>query len=76
MTAERAGHWRKVRIWLGDLLIAEYIAEADRARRYKRVMAPRFAGLRIEVEAADGRIEDQDKLAVLPNEQLWSLTVG
>ena len=73
MTAEPAGRWRRVRIWLGELLIAEYIAEADQASRYKRVMAPRFAGLRIDVEPARGRIEDQAKL---PNEQLWSLTVG
>jgi hypothetical protein len=73
MTAEPADRWRRIRIWLGELLIAEYIAEADQARRYKRVMTPRFAGLRIDVEPAPGRFEHQ---AELPSEQLWSLTVG
>lgn len=76
MTAEPAERSRKVRIWLGELLIAEYIAEVDQAWRYKRVMTPRFAGLRIDVEPARGRIEDQAQLAKLPSEQLWALTVG
>jgi hypothetical protein len=74
MTAESADRWRKVRIWLGELLIAEYLAEADQASHYKRVMTPRFAGLRIDVEPARGQIEAG--LAKLPSEQLWSLTVG
>ena len=44
-----------VRIWLGDHLIAEYVAEPDRASRYQRVMTPKFTGLRITVDnTADG----------------------
>ncbi len=39
-----------VRIWLGDHLIAEYVAEPDRASRYQRVMTPKFTGLRITVD--------------------------
>ena len=41
-----------VRIWLGDHLIAEYVAEPARASRYQRVMTPKFTGLRITVDNA------------------------
>jgi hypothetical protein len=59
-----------VRIWLGDHLIAEYVAEPDRASRYQRVMTPKFTGLRITVDnAATGQASE------LPSEQLWPLTV-
>lgn len=60
-----------VRIWLGDHLIAEYVAEPDKASRYQRVMTPKFTGLRITVDnaAASGGA------AELPSEQLWPLTV-
>jgi hypothetical protein len=75
MTAgEHPGAWQKVRIWLGDLLIAEYVAERERASRYQRVMSPRFTGLRITVEPADAEA-GQTSAARLPNERLWSLTV-
>jgi hypothetical protein len=59
-----------VRIWLGDHLIAEYVAEPDRASRYQRMMTPKFAGLRITVDNATGKASE------LPSsEQLWPLTV-
>jgi hypothetical protein len=59
-----------VRIWLGDHLIAEYVAEPDRASRYQRVMTPKFTGLRITVDnGATGQASE------LPSEQLWPLTV-
>jgi hypothetical protein len=79
--ADRSGPWRKVRIWLGDLLIAEYVAESERAARYRRVMAPRFSGLRITIEplptgpVGDGGEGLETSAARLPHEQLWSLTV-
>jgi hypothetical protein len=59
-----------VRIWLGDHLIAEYVAEPDRASRYQRVMTPKFTGLRITVDNAP-----TGKASELPSEQLWPLTV-
>ncbi len=59
-----------VRIWLGDHLIAEYIAEPDRASRYQRVMTPKFTGLRITVDNAATGVASE-----LPSEQLWPLTV-
>lgn len=70
-----AGPLRRVRIWLGDLLVAEYVAERERATRYRRVMAPRFTGLRITVEPLPAEITDPEPAAKLPDEQLWSLTV-
>jgi hypothetical protein len=60
-----------VRIWLGDHLIAEYVAEPDRASRYQRVMTPKFTGLRITVDSA----ATAGSVSELPNEQLWPLTV-
>lgn len=59
-----------VRIWLGDHLIAEYVAEPDRASRYQRVMTPKFTGLRITVDGAANTGASE-----LPSEQLWPLTV-
>ncbi|MEV0286388.1 hypothetical protein AB0H36_19945 [Kribbella sp. NPDC050820] len=71
MTTDRAAGGRKmVRIWLGDHLIAEYLAEPDRASRYQRVMTPKFTGLRITVDNSAGATASE-----LPSEQLWPLTV-
>jgi hypothetical protein len=55
---------------LGDHLIAEYVAEPDRASRYQRVMTPKFTGLRITVDSAATAGASE-----LPSEQLWPLTV-
>ena len=61
-----------VRIWLGDHLIAEYVAEPDRASRYQRIMTPKFTGLRITVDNA----ATAGSVSELPSsEQLWPLTV-
>ena len=65
---------RCVRIWLGDHLIAEYVAEPDRASRYQSVMAPKFTGLRITVDPAPSG-PAEPSAAELPAEQLWPLTV-
>jgi hypothetical protein len=79
MTADAGGARRNVRIWLGDHLIAEYVAEPDRASRYQRVMTPKFTGLRITVEAMSGASgstgTEWKKTSELPSEQLWPLTV-
>jgi hypothetical protein len=79
MTADAGGARRNVRIWLGDHLIAEYVAEPDRASRYQRVMTPKFTGLRITVEAmpcgSGATGTEWKKTSELPSEQLWPLTV-
>jgi hypothetical protein len=65
---------QRVRIWFGELLVAEYIADTDKAFRYQRVMAPTFVGLRITLDpAAVGA--GTASAAELPDEQLWPLTV-
>jgi hypothetical protein len=80
-TPDMSGRWRRVRVWLGEHLIAEYVAEPARAARYRQVMTPRFSGLLITIEplSADPVREGGEGLessaARLPDEQLWSLTV-
>lgn len=74
MTMDQAEARRCVRIWLGDHLIAEYVAEPDRASRYQSVMAPKFTGLRITIDPAPSGPAARSA-AELPTEQLWPLTV-
>jgi hypothetical protein len=76
MSTDQANLRRRVRIWLGDHLIAEYVAEPDRASRYQRVMTPKFTGLSITVEPIPGGPGEAGRAAAeLPTEQLWPLTV-
>lgn len=63
---------RRVRVWFGKHVIADYRADADLAERYVAAMARRFVGLQItndpipEPDAVPGR--------PLPGERLWDLT--
>lgn len=41
---------RRVRVWFGEHIIADYTAEPAEAIRYQSGMTQRFAGLRITVE--------------------------
>jgi hypothetical protein len=38
---------RRVRVWFGEHVIAQHIAEAPLAARYEQAMRRRFAGLRV-----------------------------
>ncbi|TDD28546.1 hypothetical protein E1218_06925 [Kribbella turkmenica] len=38
---------RRVRVWFGEHVIAQYVAEAPLAARYEQAMRRRFAGLRV-----------------------------
>lgn len=38
---------RHVRVWFGEHVIANYVAEAPLAERYEHAMKRRFAGLRV-----------------------------
>ncbi|GAB2560812.1 hypothetical protein GCM10027269_13460 [Kribbella endophytica] len=40
-------HRRRVRVWFGEHVIAQYVAEAPLAARYEQAMRRRFAGLRV-----------------------------
>ncbi|WP_405064695.1 hypothetical protein OG474_16775 [Kribbella sp. NBC_01505] len=45
MTARQ--HRRRVRVWFGEHVIAQYVAEAPLAARYEQAMRRRFAGLKV-----------------------------
>jgi hypothetical protein len=40
-------HRRRVRVWFGEHVIAQYVAEAPLAARYEQAMRRRFACLRV-----------------------------
>ena len=40
-------HRRRVRVWFGEHVIAQYVAEAPLAARYEQAMRRRFAGLKV-----------------------------
>ena len=43
---------RRVRVWFGEHVIAEYTAEPATAMRYQAAMTRRFASLRVTIEPA------------------------
>jgi hypothetical protein len=47
MSAADVFEWRRVRVWFGDHVIADYRAEPALAERYAAAMSRRFAGLRV-----------------------------
>ncbi|WP_344112891.1 hypothetical protein [Kribbella alba] len=63
---------RRVRVWFGDHVVADYRAEAELADRYAAAMSRRFAGLRVTSEP----IADSDPTPgrSLPGERLWEVT--
>jgi hypothetical protein len=63
---------RRVRVWFGSHVIADYSAEAELADRYVAAMSRRFGGLRITVDEIP--VPDPDVSArTLPGELLWEL---
>jgi hypothetical protein len=46
-------HRRRVRVWFGEHVIAQYVAEAALAARYEQAMRRRFAGLRVTNDLLD-----------------------
>nr|WP_238156789.1 hypothetical protein [Kribbella sp. VKM Ac-2571] len=52
---------RRVRVWFGEHLIADYIGAAEDAAQYEAGMRRRFLSLRVTNESADlGRALDAD----------------
>lgn len=43
---------RRVCVWFGEHIIAEYTAEPETALRYQAAMTRRFASLRVSIEPA------------------------
>lgn len=59
---------RRVRVWFGQHLLHDYLAEATAAERYAESIGRRFAGLEVTVDH-----EVSDDLRPLPCEQLWAV---
>jgi hypothetical protein len=60
---------RRVRVWFGQHVIADYTATAGLAERYAEAMRRRFIGLRITVDDQPNGTERP-----VPCEQLWEVT--
>lgn len=58
---------RRVLVWLGEHLIADYIANADLAARYEAKMRRSYAGLRVTNEPLHKDATGRE----LPSELLW-----
>ncbi len=50
---------RRVRVWFGEHVIADYTAEPAKAIRYRAGMMRRFASLRVTIEPAT-TVADED----------------
>ncbi|MEV0289986.1 MULTISPECIES: hypothetical protein [unclassified Kribbella] len=62
---------RRVLVWFGDHVVADYRAEADLAERYAAAMARRFAGLRVTSDPIPDADPGPDR--TLPGERLWEV---
>jgi hypothetical protein len=72
MTAPSTIERRRVRVWFGEHVIADYIADdAEHADRYAEAMDRRFAGLNI---TNDPMPAPAPQMLPLPSERLWSTT--
>jgi len=59
---------RRVRVWFGDHVVADYRAEAELAERYAAAMSRRFAGLRVTSDPIPDTDSGPDR--ALPGERL------
>ncbi|MGW7680693.1 hypothetical protein ACWGID_08150 [Kribbella sp. NPDC054772] len=62
---------RRVRVWFGDHVVADYRAEAEVADRYAEAMSRRFAGLRVTSDPIPDH--DPGPQRRLPGERLWEV---
>jgi hypothetical protein len=69
-TATQTTERRRVRVWFGEHVIADYNAEPALAERYANAMSRRFAGLRV----TNDPMPAIDKLPdPLPGERMWDV---
>jgi hypothetical protein len=69
-TAIQTSERRRVRVWFGEHVIADYNAEPALAERYADAMSRRFAGLRV----TNDPMPAVDKLPdPLPGERMWDV---
>lgn len=62
---------RRVRVWFGDHVVADYQAETELADRYAAAMSRRFAGLRVTSEPI--LPSEPSPGRKLPGERLWEV---
>jgi hypothetical protein len=67
MSGDPVPQRRRVRVWFGDHVVADYRAEAELAERYAAAMSRRFAGLRVTSDP----IPEADPGRTLPGKRLW-----
>jgi hypothetical protein len=72
MSATGSPGRRRVRVWFGEHVIADYRADAAQAGRYAEAMQRRFAGLRVTTD--DLPDDPGSWVPQLPTEPLWPLT--
>jgi hypothetical protein len=69
---------RRVQLWLGEHLIADFRADASLATRYAQTMTPKFAGVRITNDPYDPAAPELSGAAEplqLPHDaRLWPIT--
>lgn len=70
MSAPQAEPRRRVRVWFGEHVIADYMAEPALAERYADAMSRRFAGLKVTNDPLPLVPPPQP----LPSERLWGNT--
>lgn len=57
---------KRVRVWFGRHVICTYAADPQEAERYARLMAQRFAGLRVTIDDQASRLDP-----MLPERVWW-----
>jgi hypothetical protein len=62
---------RRVRVWFGEHVVADYRAEVEAAERYAVAMSRRFAGLRVTNDPLPEHDEGPGRK--LPGERLWEV---
>ena len=69
-TATQTSERRRVRVWFGEHVIADYNAAPALAERYAHAMSRRFAGLRVTNDPMPitDRLPDP-----LPGERMWDV---
>jgi hypothetical protein len=71
--AEKTSERRHVRVWFGEHVIAEYVAEPPSAERYAAAMDRKFAGLKITTDVVQPG-ETPVRALPLPPVRLWGTT--
>jgi hypothetical protein len=73
MSGDPVPQRRRVRVWFGDHVVADYRAEAELAERYAAAMSRRFACLRVTNDPIPDPDPGPGPGRTLPGERLWEV---